>query len=102
MGNPVTVSGMKVGTVSDVSLRHGDALVTFAMKGNILLGSETTAHIRTGTLLGERMLTVESAGSGTMHPMALIPGLAHVFALLADRSGQRLDHRTPPEPTPRR
>ncbi|MGN6334580.1 MCE family protein [Mycobacterium sp.] len=72
-GNPVVVSGIKVGTVSDVKLRHGDALVTFAMKGTILLGSETSAHIRTGTLLGERMLTVESAGSGTMHPMALIP-----------------------------
>jgi len=72
-GNPVTVSGMKVGTVSDVKLRHGDALVTFAMKGNILLGSDTTAHIRTGSLLGERMLTLESAGTGTMHPMALIP-----------------------------
>jgi phospholipid/cholesterol/gamma-HCH transport system substrate-binding protein len=72
-GNPVTVSGMKVGTVSDVKLRRGDALVTFAMKGNILLGSETTAHIRTDTLLGARMLTLESAGSGTMHPMALIP-----------------------------
>ena len=72
-GNPVVVSGIKVGTVSDVKLRHGDALVTFAMKGTILLGSETSAHIRTSTLLGERMLTVESAGSGTMHPMALIP-----------------------------
>ena len=68
-GNPVTVSGMKVGTVSDVKLRHGDALVTFVMKGDVLLGSETTAHIRTGSLLGERMLTLESAGSGTMHPM---------------------------------
>jgi phospholipid/cholesterol/gamma-HCH transport system substrate-binding protein len=72
-GNPVIVSGIKVGTVSDIKLRHGDALVTFAMKGNILLGSDTTAHIRTGSLLGERMLTVESAGSGTLHPMALIP-----------------------------
>ena len=72
-GNPVTVSGMKVGTVSDVSLRNGDALVTFAMKGNILLGSETSAHIRTDTLLGARMLALESAGSGTMHPMAVIP-----------------------------
>ncbi|MDM4142802.1 MULTISPECIES: MCE family protein [Mycobacterium] len=72
-GNPVIVSGIKVGTVSDVKLRHGDALVTFAMKANILLGSETSAHIRTGTLLGERMLTVESAGSGAMHPMTLIP-----------------------------
>jgi phospholipid/cholesterol/gamma-HCH transport system substrate-binding protein len=73
VGNPVIVSGMKVGTVSDVKLRHGDALVTFAMKGDILLGSETTAHIRTGSLLGERMLSMESAGGGTMHPMTLIP-----------------------------
>ncbi|BBX41784.1 MCE family protein [Mycobacterium simiae] len=72
-GNPVIVSGMKVGTVSDVSLSHGDALVTFTTKGNVLLGSETTAHIRTGSLLGERMLTLESAGGGTMHPMSLIP-----------------------------
>jgi phospholipid/cholesterol/gamma-HCH transport system substrate-binding protein len=73
VGNPVTVSGMKVGTVSNMSLRNGDALVTFTIKGNILLGSETTAHIRTGTLLGERMLALESAGSSNMHPMALIP-----------------------------
>jgi len=73
VGNPVTVSGMKVGTVSDVKLQHGDALVTFAMSGKILLGSETTAHIRTGTLLGERMVTVESAGTGTLRPMAVIP-----------------------------
>jgi phospholipid/cholesterol/gamma-HCH transport system substrate-binding protein len=72
-GNPVTVSGMKVGSVSNLALRNGDALVTFTIKANIPLGSETTAHIRTGTLLGERMLTLESAGSGTMRPMAVIP-----------------------------
>jgi len=73
VGNPVTVSGVKVGTVSDVALRRGDALVTFTTKGDVLLGSETTAHIRTGSLLGERMLTLESAGGGTLRPMALIP-----------------------------
>ena len=72
-GNPVTVSGLKVGTVSDVALRNGDALVTFAVKGNILLGSDTSAHIRTDTLLGARMLALESAGSGTMRPNAEIP-----------------------------
>ncbi len=70
VGNPVTVSGMKVGTVSNMSLRNGDALVTFTIKGDVLLGSETTAHIRTGSLLGERMLALESAGSSNMHPMA--------------------------------
>ncbi|MGH3960875.1 MCE family protein [Mycobacterium sp.] len=73
VGNDVRVSGIKVGSVAGVSLQHGDALVTFSLNGNILLGSDTTAHIRTGTLLGERMLTLESAGSGRLHPMDVIP-----------------------------
>lgn len=73
VGNPVTVSGFKVGTVSAVALQNGDAMVTFAVKGSILLGSETTAHIRTDTLLGARMLALESAGSGTMPPNTIIP-----------------------------
>ncbi len=72
-GNPVTVSGVKVGTVSDISLQNGEALVTFNIPGRIRLGSDTTAHIRTGSLLGERVLTLESAGSGDMHAMAVIP-----------------------------
>jgi phospholipid/cholesterol/gamma-HCH transport system substrate-binding protein len=73
VGNDVTVSGMKVGNVSKMSLHNGDALVTFNVKGTVLLGSSTTAHIRTGSLLGQRMLTLESAGSGRLHPMDLIP-----------------------------
>ncbi|MGH3634272.1 MAG: MlaD family protein, partial [Mycobacterium sp.] len=73
VGNDVTVSGMKVGTVSNMSLHDGDVLVTFTVKGTIELGSDSTAHIRTGTLLGSRMLTLESAGSGMMHPNAVIP-----------------------------
>jgi phospholipid/cholesterol/gamma-HCH transport system substrate-binding protein len=72
-GNAVTVSGIKVGTVSDVSLHDGDALVTFTMKGNVPLGKDTSAHIRTGTLLGERVLTLESSGSGMMHALDVIP-----------------------------
>jgi phospholipid/cholesterol/gamma-HCH transport system substrate-binding protein len=72
-GNDVTVSGMKVGTVQDVSLRDGDALVTFLVKGAVELGSDTTAHIRTGTLLGQRVLTLESDGKGTLKPADVIP-----------------------------
>jgi phospholipid/cholesterol/gamma-HCH transport system substrate-binding protein len=56
-----------------MSLQHGDVLVTFTAKGNVLFGSASTAHIKTGSLLGQRMLTVDSAGSGTLHPMAVIP-----------------------------
>ncbi|MBV8966646.1 MAG: MCE family protein [Mycobacteriaceae bacterium] len=72
-GNAVLVSGVKVGTVSNIELKNGDALVTFTVPGRIPLGSETNAYIRTGSLLGERVLTLESAGSGKLRPMAVIP-----------------------------
>jgi len=72
-GNDVTVSGIKVGSVTGMSLQHGDVLVTFTASGNVQLGSASTVHIRTGSLLGQRILTVESAGSGNLRPMAVIP-----------------------------
>ena len=72
-GNDVTIAGIKVGSVSGVSLQGPKALVTFAVDGTVDLGSDTTAHVRTGTLLGERVLTLESAGGGSMHPMDTIP-----------------------------
>jgi len=72
-GNDVKVSGVKVGTVSDVALREGKALVTFMVNGKVRLGSDTTAHIRTGTLLGQRLLTLESDGTGTLRSADVIP-----------------------------
>jgi phospholipid/cholesterol/gamma-HCH transport system substrate-binding protein len=73
VGNDVKVSGVTMGNVSDVALRRGKALVTFSLDTKVRLGSSTTAHIRTGTVLGERMLTLEPAGSGTMHALDVIP-----------------------------
>jgi phospholipid/cholesterol/gamma-HCH transport system substrate-binding protein len=73
VGNDVQVSGVKAGTVSDVALEKGKALVTFTVDGTVRLGSDTTAHIRTGTLLGERMLTLEPAGRETLGPSDVIP-----------------------------
>ena len=72
-GNDVKVSGVKVGTVSDVALQRGKALVTFLVNGGVHLGSDTTAHIRTGTLLGQRVLTLESDGKGTLKAADVIP-----------------------------
>ncbi|WP_328356044.1 MCE family protein [Mycobacterium sp. NBC_00419] len=72
-GNDVKVSGVKVGTVSDVALQRGKALVTFMVKGSVRLGSDTTAHIRTGTLLGQRILTLESDGKGALKSSDVIP-----------------------------
>ncbi|MCV7279668.1 MCE family protein [Mycolicibacterium flavescens] len=72
-GNDVTISGMKVGSVSAVALQGRNALVTLTVDGTVTLGSDTTAHVRTGTLLGERVVTLESKGEGTLRPMAVIP-----------------------------
>lgn len=72
-GDDVTVSGIKVGKVSSVSLQNGDALVGFTIAGKYALGSETTAHIRTGTLLGQRVLALESAGADTLDSRQVIP-----------------------------
>lgn len=73
-GNKVLVSGVNVGTVSAVSLDDdGAAVVKFRVNGTVRLGPLTTAHIRTGSLLGARVLTLESAGTGQLRPSDVIP-----------------------------
>lgn len=72
-GNEVKVSGVTVGSVSDVALEKGRVLVTFMVNGKVRLGADTTAHIRTGTLLGQRLLTLESSGQGTLRSSDVIP-----------------------------
>lgn len=72
-GNDVTIGGMKVGSVTAMELLRGDVAVTFLVEGNVRLGSRTTAHIKTGTLLGERVLSLDSDGDGRMHPNDVIP-----------------------------
>ncbi len=71
-GNDVKVSGVKVGSVTDVSLGDRGAVVTFVVD-DVRLGDQSTAHIRTGTLLGARVLTLEPAGRDAMHPGDVIP-----------------------------
>lgn len=73
VGNDVTISGIRVGTVTSIELDDGDALVEFNVSGGNALGADTTVHIRTGTLLGERVLTVESDGEGRLDPRNTIP-----------------------------
>lgn len=73
VGNDVTVSGMKVGTVSGVALRGGDALVSFTVSAKVRLGSQTTAHIATGSALGQRVLILKPAGSDRIRSSEAIP-----------------------------
>lgn len=73
VGNDVKVSGVKVGSVTDVALRDGKADVTFNVDSTVTLGAETTAHVRTGSLLGQRVLTLESTGTAILRRNAVIP-----------------------------
>lgn len=73
VGNEVKVSGVKVGTVTDVSLGDNGAVVRFVVDDSVRLGDQTTAHIRTGSLLGSRILTLEPRGAGALQTGGLIP-----------------------------
>ena len=72
-GNEVKVSGVKVGSVTDVTLGERGAVVTFVVDSRTRLGSQTTAHIRTGSLLGARIVTLEPSGRDVMHAGDVIP-----------------------------
>jgi phospholipid/cholesterol/gamma-HCH transport system substrate-binding protein len=72
-GNDIKVSGTTVGRVTDVALGERGAVVTFVVRGDVPLGDQTTAHIRTGSLLGARVVTLEPAGRTAMHGGDVIP-----------------------------
>jgi phospholipid/cholesterol/gamma-HCH transport system substrate-binding protein len=72
-GNKVKLSGVDVGTVTEVSLQGLQPQVTFKVDATVRLASDTSAHIRTGSLLGERVLVLESAGRAKLRPFDVIP-----------------------------
>ncbi|MCF6388197.1 MCE family protein [Mycobacterium sp. MBM] len=73
VGNDVTVAGMTVGKVTAIALQDPNAKISFTVNSSVSLGSQTTAHIRTGTLLGERTLALESAGQEPLRVLSVIP-----------------------------
>lgn len=64
-GDEVRDAGVRVGTVSGVSLQDGDrALVTFSVASSVPLTSTTTVAIRYRNLIGQRYLAVEDGPPG--------------------------------------
>lgn len=72
-GDDVMLSGVEVGTVTDVSLDEGAALVSFTVRDGIGLGSDTRVDIKTNTVLGAKSLAVRPGGDGVLEPGAVIP-----------------------------
>lgn len=67
-GNDVRINDVKVGRVTNVDLDGLRAKVTFTLREDITLGSETTAEIRQASLLGDRFVDIHPAGSGALRP----------------------------------
>jgi phospholipid/cholesterol/gamma-HCH transport system substrate-binding protein len=77
-GNEVRVAGVKVGTVTSVGLVQATSgsyvRVEFRVDdGAVRLGSDTGATIRIKTVLGQKYLALDPAGTGRLAPGAQIP-----------------------------
>ena len=64
-GSDVTVSGIKVGRVTDVGLAGNAAKVMFTVDRKVKVGDQTLASIKTDTILGQKSLAVTPGGGGT-------------------------------------
>ncbi|GAB3904886.1 MCE family protein [Kibdelosporangium lantanae] len=71
-GNEVQVAGVKVGQVSSVALAGDQVRVRFKVS-QVRLGDQTRAGIGIKTLLGEKYLALEPAGTGAQDPNVTIP-----------------------------
>lgn len=65
-GNPVTIAGIEVGTVSDITLAGGHVTAGVKIRDNIPLGRDTRAAIKVMTILGSRYLELAPDGQGAL------------------------------------
>ncbi|MCX5043359.1 MCE family protein [Aldersonia sp. NBC_00410] len=65
-GDQVDVAGIKVGTVGNVKLQDGKVVMQFTVKEKIELGDQTSAAIKTNTVLGRKSLVITPQGEGRM------------------------------------
>jgi phospholipid/cholesterol/gamma-HCH transport system substrate-binding protein len=72
-GDPVSVAGVDVGTVSGLSLSGSHVLVGFTVQNGVRLGDRTNASAKVLTPLGQEYLDLEPAGTGQMAAGAVIP-----------------------------
>ncbi|MEV6337745.1 MCE family protein [Nocardia vinacea] len=69
----VSAAGVRVGTVTDITVNSGHARVTFTADPDIALGDATTATIKTTSLLGRRAVELAPAGVGRLRTGETIP-----------------------------
>jgi virulence factor Mce-like protein len=65
-GNPVTVAGIEVGTVSGLRLAGDRVEVDMKVRKNVPLGRDSRAIIKITTILGSRYLALQPGGDGSL------------------------------------
>jgi phospholipid/cholesterol/gamma-HCH transport system substrate-binding protein len=71
-GDKVRIVGMDVGTVQDLKI-DGDHVVMKFSTGTHTIGTESRLAIRTDTLLGKKVLEIESRGARRLQPGGVLP-----------------------------
>jgi phospholipid/cholesterol/gamma-HCH transport system substrate-binding protein len=72
-GDQVSIAGIAVGTVTGTEVRGAHARVAFTVKKGVSLGRATAAHIKIGSVLGQKYLDLQPAGGGRLPSGATIP-----------------------------
>lgn len=70
-GDTVYVAGIDSGRIRDISLEDGRVKVDFEISRRAELGEDTSAQIKTDSILGRRALAVSSTGRGDLHDMVI-------------------------------
>ncbi|MCV7316456.1 MCE family protein [Mycolicibacillus parakoreensis] len=65
-GNPITIAGIEVGTVSSMKLAGDHVEAGLTVRDDVALGRDTKAVIKVMTILGSRYLELVPAGDGTV------------------------------------
>jgi virulence factor Mce-like protein len=72
-GEEVRIAGVKVGTVTGLSLQGDHVKVDFRVDNGVRIGDLSRVSIKIKTLLGSHYLGVDPAGPGKQNPHRLIP-----------------------------
>lgn len=66
-GDPVRISGIKVGKVDEIRLGRAVVVVRIRVEDDVALGELTSAAIKVETVLGTEYVALESAGAGRLN-----------------------------------
>lgn len=65
-GNPVSLAGVNIGTVTSTELAGDRVLVRVSIRDDIKLRKDTKAAIKIGTILGSHYVEIRNAGDGRL------------------------------------